>query len=512
MMALSGHGMAPPQPPGRSLGGSAVAKRRGRTGQRGFRCVACSMSKVKCSRSFPCERCFANCQPCVPPPDARGLPYVDLALSMLDMRSVSEPLIEVILRLAPESRHERETARQILRGWRVMSLKSQRDVTHGAFDVAARAFAFSPVELEEQEELLWDRPTHALKGPSPSLQALTERLATCESFKGLDDGASMLMVTHVEEAGIAVATNGVAGRFFLSSTEANGYLRTHCLLPTYMIASMISPEDRRVWYQTQLLGMLDPPQRSTTFVKFCERNGDIELYILSYRRTRFPELPDGVTGVISLERAPLSKHMTRRPGHRHNVVEAFRQDRSRMSQGSQGLPDGSNPLPGLVCLPLPIIPAAKAKDLLQNAKDVPSLPRKRKASGGALVRPAPAPLAPPPAPERDPPASLSHPSPSPSPTAALTALHGGGRSAAQWYEDNAAPQRVVVPRVEPPVVEFAEGTYSPPSPPPIAAPAPAPPSKPQPSLTGGLHLLAAAAAFPRLIDMQAGHFFDRPAR
>jgi hypothetical protein len=49
--------------------------------------------------------------------------------------------------------------------------------------VAARAFAFSPVELEEQEELLWDRPTHALKGPSPSLQALTERLATCESFK-----------------------------------------------------------------------------------------------------------------------------------------------------------------------------------------------------------------------------------------------------------------------------------------------------------------------------------------
>jgi hypothetical protein len=50
----------------------------------------------------------------VPPPDARGLPYVDLALSMLDMRSVSEPLIEVILRLAPESRHERETARQIL--------------------------------------------------------------------------------------------------------------------------------------------------------------------------------------------------------------------------------------------------------------------------------------------------------------------------------------------------------------------------------------------------------------
>jgi hypothetical protein len=31
--------------------------------------------------------------------------------------------------------------------------------------------------------------------------------------------------------------------------------------------SMISPEDRRVWYQTQLLGMLDPPQRSTTFVK-----------------------------------------------------------------------------------------------------------------------------------------------------------------------------------------------------------------------------------------------------
>jgi hypothetical protein len=44
------------------------------------------------------------------------------------------------------------------------------------------------------------------------------------------------MVTHVEEAGIAVATNGVAGRFFLSSTEANGYLRTHCLLPTYMIA------------------------------------------------------------------------------------------------------------------------------------------------------------------------------------------------------------------------------------------------------------------------------------
>jgi hypothetical protein len=156
-----------------------------------------------------------------------------------------------------------------------------------------------------------------------------------------------------------------------------------------------------------------------------------------------------------------------------------------------------------VCLPLPIIPAAKAKDLLQNAKDVPSLPRKRKVSGGALVRPAPAP-------ERDPPSSRSHPSPSPSPTAALTALHGGGRSAAQWYEDNAAPLRVVVPRVEPPVVEFAEGTYSPPSP--IAAPAPPPPANPQPSRAGGRHLLAAAAAFPRLIDMQAGHFFDRPAR
>jgi hypothetical protein len=92
--------------------------------------------------------------------------------------------------------------------------------------------------------------------------------------------------------------------------------------------SLISPEDRQEWFETQMATVCAMPCRPTSLIKFCNREGKIDLYIMRYRRMTFPEFPGQNFRVVTLERAPNSRHITERPSRRYRIVDGFRRGRN----------------------------------------------------------------------------------------------------------------------------------------------------------------------------------------
>jgi hypothetical protein len=69
----------------------------------------------------------------------------------------------------------------------------------------------------------------------------------------------------------------------------------------------------------------------------CSREGDVDLMIVRTRFVALPELPGRVASLLLVEPMPTSKYVTRRPGHKHRIVEIY-QDRRGTGGGLGGGP------------------------------------------------------------------------------------------------------------------------------------------------------------------------------
>lgn len=313
-----------------------------------YRCKSCARSKVRCSRSLPCERCFATCGPKCEPPDALRRRYgsnLELVFSLLDKPGIKDSLHQALVSMRQDGRLNTGMLMEELGAWSAMSERVGADMTHGALGSVTGALGLADIKPEA----------------SPAEPPAILHLESSSSYSALVDSPLPVFILHTARGGSVVLSNHAASEKFVSSVEINDAAATHGLLPIMALAGLVAPEDRELWFEAALFGLAPVSPVYTTFVKVASRELEVELYILRSTCASL-EGAGGRTTVLTLETVPTSKHITRRPGHRHKLLDVFRQRRPQGETSSSS--SGVRIPPPITCLPMPPLADSDVRDLL----------------------------------------------------------------------------------------------------------------------------------------------------
>lgn len=335
------------------------------------RCQECSRAKAKCNRSFPCSRCFMHCTACVPTDRPMSVPYLNLALSSFDAPTAQDLLVGTFSSLYTADCMDQGALLAWMRSLQRLGVPGG-DISGGFASTVSQACGFTPEQLGCVVEAAPGPMGQVPWGGTP--HARSEGLAGCESFRKLDDGLSALVVVSYDSEGVCVGLNSLAVRHLFTAREVHEAILAHGVMFEHVLASLVYQEDWPDFYECVVRMCERPYVPHLRFLKMVCCDGSISLFIARFRRLSFPELPPGAFSYsIRLERAPPSRHVTRRPGYGRYITESFRQGHVHARFKGPNPPPAWR-LPGITCLPIGPVPEEAVGGLEANAGSFARLP------------------------------------------------------------------------------------------------------------------------------------------